>query len=86
MIGWVRRGVAAVGLIVHVLLFYPLVTSGLVVPLPFLILLLAGWGWLLALAIAHRHDPWFVLAMPLAAAALWIAVVLGLGSLLDWEA
>lgn len=54
-----------------------------------LVPLLLVWGLLAGqfIAITRRgQNPWWYLAVPGAASALWIVMVPGLGSLLDWTA
>ncbi len=65
---------------------YLYVISGLVVPAVFLLPLLAAWVALLAVGFSHRQNLRYLVAVPLGAATLWAAVVLGLGSVLNWQA
>lgn len=65
---------------------YLYVVSGLGVPTPFLFLLWASWGALLAIAFRHRHDMRYLVGIPVSAAILWAAIALGLGAMLDWQA
>ena len=80
------RVLLAVGFGLHVMILYFYLVAGLVVPAPYLFLLWIAWVALLVLAIRLRNNPWYVFATPFIGAALWIAVVLGLGSILDWQA
>ncbi len=80
------RVLLAVGFGLHVMILYFYLVAGLVVPGPYLFLLWATWVVLLVLAIRARTNPWYVLATPFIAAAVWIAVVFGLGSALNWTA
>lgn len=65
---------------------YLYVISGLAVPPPFLLLLWASWVALLVIGFRNRHDLRYLLAVSIAAGILWAAMVLGLGSVLDWQA
>lgn len=65
---------------------YLFMLSGLAVPPPFLLLLWASWGALLVIGLRHRRDMRYLLGVPVTATMLWAAVVLGLGSVLGWEA
>jgi hypothetical protein len=62
--------------------------SGLVAPLWGVLVLAALWlGMSVALVRALRTgDHWRAILVPIVGAALWFAVVQGLGSLLDWTA
>ena len=75
-----------VGITLHLALGYLYVISGLVVPTPFLFALWAAWGALLVVAFQLRDKPVWVLAAPVVGALLWVGVVLGLGTLLNWQA
>lgn len=72
--------------LIHLAVGYFYVVVGLGVPGPFLFLLWATWGGLLVIGFQHRHDFRYLAAVPLVAAIVWAAIVLGLGSLLDWQA
>ena len=60
--------------------------SGLVVPQPWLTMLWAVGAAFLGYAIVNRHRPWIVLAAPVAAILLWIALLTLGGALLNWTA
>jgi hypothetical protein len=62
--------------------------SGLVAPLWGVLLLVALWLGLSMVLLQglRRGDPWRALLVPIAGAALWFAVVQGLGTLFDWTA
>lgn len=82
-----RTVVAVVGLLLMLPVGFFYLTSGLVVPGPWLLVL---WALLLALLLAAAHlarrRSWWVPAVPAAAFALWV-VVLSLGEqLLGWQA
>ena len=72
------------GFLLHALVGFIYVSSGLVVPGLYLFGLWALWVALLALAILKRREALYVFATPFIAAILWVVVVPGLGSLLDW--
>ena len=87
----VRTGIAlvaaAVAAVLHVLLGYLYLVSGLAVPF---YALLPLWAWWFVLAhrlvlLAQRRSPW-VLAVPVVAAGTWFVVVLLGGELLGWTA
>ena len=62
------------------------ISSGLVVPGPYLFFLWALWGALLVIAIVKRHDWRIVLATPVVAFILWFVIVFAGGELLGWTA
>lgn len=70
----------------YLVIGYVYLISGLAVPGVFLMALWAAWGALLVVGFTHRHDLRYLIAIPLGAAALWAAVVPGLGSVLGWQA
>ena len=74
-----------VGFALHLLVGFVYVSSGLIVPGLFLFPLWAAWGALLAMAIRRWQDASYVFATPFIAAALWLVIVPGVGSLLDWS-
>ncbi len=65
---------------------YLYLISGLVVPGPFLLLLWATWLALAVTGVRFRDDVRFLVGVPAAAGLLWLGVVLGLGSILNWQA
>lgn len=83
---WAPRAVTVLGFALFAPVGFLYLVSGLVVPQPWLALLWAIWVALLAYAVAHRHRPGVVLATPLAAALLWVAVVRFGGAVLNWTA
>lgn len=80
----VATALRVLGFVLHFVVGFVYVSSGLIVPGLFLFTLWASWGALLALAILKRKNALYVFATPFIAAALWLVVVPGLGSLLDW--
>ncbi|MDQ3784425.1 MAG: hypothetical protein M3360_06040 [Actinomycetota bacterium] len=80
----VARALRVLGFVLHVLVGFIYVSSGLIVPGLYLFALWALWGALLALAILKRENALYVFATPFIAAALWLVVVPGLGGLFDW--
>lgn len=83
----VRRVVIALGLIAYIATGFLYLVSGLVVPLGWLILLLAIWLaglWLTTLQVA-RWSWWALAGAPVALVVWWVYVTLG-GALLGWTA
>ena len=73
--------------VVHLLVGYVYLVSGLVVPGYALLPLWAWWfvlAWVLVRLAVRRS--WWSAAIPFIAAATWFAVVFGGGALLDWQA
>jgi len=60
--------------------------SGLIVPLPWTLLLWALWVALAAYAVASRRRPGVVLAVPVVAFALWAGIVTAGSALFGWTA
>lgn len=75
-----------VGFGLHAIVGFFYLASGLVVPRPVVVVLVALWLALLAAMVIKRRQAWFVLGVPLAAAALWVVVVQGGSSLFGWTA
>jgi hypothetical protein len=65
---------------------YVYAVSGLVVPMPYLLLLWLVWVVAVVVAIVKRRQPAVVIGMGLVAAVFWFAYVQGLGSVLGWSA
>jgi hypothetical protein len=87
MICVVQRAAAGVGIagMAFDLWFY--LASGLVAPPWAVGVLLALWALMLVLSIRwFRRRPFVVLAMPLVAAAVWLAVIGAGGAWLGWTA
>jgi hypothetical protein len=80
------RVMVAVGFVVHVLLAPFFFASGLLVPGPVALVLVAVWVALLVAAIMRRNRPRFVLSVPGIAALVWLAVVQGGSWLFGWTA
>ncbi len=70
----------------YLVIGYLYLIAGLAVPGIFLMGLWAVWGALLVVGFTHRDDLRYLIGIPLGTAAVWAAVVLGLGSVLDWQA
>lgn len=60
--------------------------SGLVVPVQWLAGVWAVWIALAAFAVRNRHRPGIVLAIPVVAMVLWVAILSAGGAFLDWSA
>lgn len=60
--------------------------SGLVVPAPWVLAVWAVWVALVAGAVAFRRRPGVVLALPVAAVVLWLAIVSAGSALFGWTA
>jgi hypothetical protein len=87
MRGWARNSLLVLAIVLHAAVGYIYAVSGLAAPMWALVPLLFVWGLLAGqfISITRRgRSPWLYLAVPGAAAALWILVVPGLGTLLDW--
>jgi len=83
---WVAPATTVLGFALFVPVSILFLASGLVVPQPWLTMLWAAGAAFLAYAIANRHRPRIVLATPVAAILLWIAVVTLGGAFLNWTA
>lgn len=82
-----KTAFVVVALVLHLALGLLLLVSGLIVPIPYLILLWIAWGALLvSIGFLAGRRPWRALLAPAIAGALYLAVVVGLGTLLDWTA
>ena len=66
------------------LYFY--VAAGLVVPGPYLFVLWAAWAVLALVGIVSWRNLGRLWLLVLAMAVIWLAVVFGLGTILDWKA
>jgi hypothetical protein len=87
MICVMRRVAASVGVAGMVLALWFYLASGLVAPPWAVGVLLAIWVLMLVLCIRwFRRRPFVVLAMPLVAAAVWLAVISAGGAWLGWTA
>lgn len=82
-----RTVVAVVGLLLMLPVGFFYLTSGLVVPGPWLVALWALFVALLLTAVQlARRRSWWVPAVPAAAFALWLLVLSLGGQLLGWQA
>ena len=84
------RVLGVLGLVLHVGVgVFPYAATGLVAPVWAYVLLYAGWAAILGVAFRHfrsgRGEAWTLLA-PVAALALWIAVLWVGGVVLGWTA
>lgn len=73
-------------LFLYLAIGYLYVISGLAVPAPFLLSLWIAWAALLVIGLRHRDDLRYLVTIPLLAVTAWVAIVLGLGSLFNWQA
>lgn len=83
----VRRVLVALGLLAYIATGFLYLVSGLVVPLGWLVLLLAIWLaglWITTLQVA-RWSWWALAGAPIALVVWWAYVTLG-GALLGWTA
>jgi hypothetical protein len=80
------RVVVVLGFLLHGLVLFPFLASGLVVPGPVVPGLLAVWAGLLALGIRRRSRPGWVLATPFLAIGFLLAVVTFGDLFLGWTA
>ena len=80
------KAVLALGFLLHLILLFPYVASGLLVPAPIIGVLLAIWLALFALAIYWRKRPWRVLAIPGIAIIAWFTIVQGGSWIFGWTA
>ncbi|MBW3556018.1 MAG: hypothetical protein KY454_03665 [Actinobacteria bacterium] len=83
---WVAPATTVLGFALFAPVSILFLASGLIVPQPWLTMFWAAGAAFLAYAIANRHRPWIVLATPVAAVLLWIALVTLGGAFLDWTA
>ena len=75
-----------VALALHLVAGVFVLASGLVAPLPAVILLVAIWTVLAVVGFRNRRRPLVALMMPVAAAAAWFVVVQGGSMLFGWTA
>lgn len=79
-------GVALVtAFLLHAVALFFFVASGLLAPAWALLVLYVAWASLLAFLIVNRHRALRVLLAPVADAVVWLALVPGLGTILDWK-
>jgi hypothetical protein len=76
--------IVALGL--HLIVGFFVLASGLVAPLPAVLLLVAIWVVLAVVGFRNRRRPLVALMMPVAAAAAWFVVVQGGSMLFGWTA
>ncbi len=81
-----RLVVVGLGFFLHLLVFFIFLSSGLLVPIPVVGLLLAIWLALLVFAVRWRKQPWRVLAIPGIAMLLWLVIVQGGSWVFGWTA
>jgi hypothetical protein len=82
-----KRAMFVVGIVLQVLIAYPMAALGLVAPGWTVIGLLAVWALLLVVAIRQRNKrPWLALVAPVATVAVAWAVVAAGGAFLGWQA
>jgi hypothetical protein len=74
------------GFILHLVVGFFYLASGLLVPGPGVAFLLGLWIGLLVLQMMRRKRPKVVLAIPFIAAAVWFLVVEGGSRLFGWTA
>jgi hypothetical protein len=75
-----------IALLLHLVAGVFFSASGLLAPLPAVILLLAIWVGLLIVGIRQRQRPGRVLLIPVLDAAVWFAVVQGGSMIFGWTA
>ncbi|HEX2053140.1 MAG TPA: hypothetical protein VHJ78_05350 [Actinomycetota bacterium] len=75
-----------VALPLHLAAGFFYVTSGLVAPLWAVLLLLLIWVALGIAGFRNKHRPLYVLAVPVAAALVWLLIVQGGSTLFGWTA
>lgn len=85
---WARTTLLALAVVLHAGVGFVYVVSGLVAPPWAVVVLILAWiaMSLLLLRALRRGAPWPALAVPLGGGLLWVALVQGLGTLLDWTA
>lgn len=69
---WVPTVVGFAGLLLVGVLY---LSSGLVVPRPWVFAYWAAWPAFVAYAVIHRHQPWRVMATPAVALGVWMVTV-----------
>jgi hypothetical protein len=74
------------GFVLHLVVGFFYLVSGLLVPGPGVALLLLLWIGMLAVQIVRRRQPKVVLGIPFIAAAVWFVVVEGGSRLFGWTA
>jgi hypothetical protein len=81
------RVIVVIGVVLQVLIAYPMAALGLVAPGWAVLGLLAVWAGLLIIAIRQRHSrPWLSLAAPFATVAIAGVVLAAGGEFLGWAA
>lgn len=83
---WIAPATTVVGFALFAPVSILFLASGLVVPQPWLTMLWAAGAAFLVYAIVNRQRPWIVLATPVAAILVWIALVTLGGAVLNWTA
>jgi hypothetical protein len=81
------RVMFVVGVVLQVIIAYPLAALGLVAPVWAVVGLLAVWAIVLVVVIwQYNTRPWLALAAPFATVAIALAVVAAGGAFLGWQA
>ena len=83
---WAARTARVLGFVLLVPVGILYLASGLVVPQPWLVGVWALGIAMVVYAVWQRHRPWRVLATPIVAVLVWVAVVTLGDVLLDWTA
>ena len=83
---WGARAATLLGFALLALVGFVYLVSGLVVPAPWLLVVWAVWVASAAFAVHNRHRPGIVLAVPVVAMVLWVAILSAGGAFLDWSA
>lgn len=83
---WARRAATVAGFVLLAPVGLLYLGSGLVVPAPWVPAVWAVWVALAAGAVAFRRRPAVVLALPVVAVALWLAILSAGSALFGWTA
>lgn len=83
---WVGRAATVVGFVLLVPVGLLYLGSVLIVPAPWVLAVWALWVVLVAGAVAFRRRPGIVLAVPVVAVVLWLAILSAGSALFGWTA
>ena len=83
---WAAQGARIAGFVLLVPVGLLYLSSGLLVPLPWLAGLWALFVAFASYAVVHRREPWRVLAVPVVAVLFWLGAVSLGDAFLGWTA
>lgn len=80
------RTMVIAGFALHLVIGFFYLGAGLLAPPPAVAGLMAVWVALLVLAVVRRRHPWYVLATPFVAAAIWFVTLTIGDAFFGWTA